>query len=87
MRAQRAGGDMAIANQPGTFRNSGGVLSNRNQPSPRWVYVVVLIGALLMALGGVIALVNPAMLVSPHDQINGAVHVYAGYLASCATYV
>jgi hypothetical protein len=46
------------------------------------VYVVVLIGALLMALGGVIALVNPAMLVSPHDQINGAVHIYAGYLAS-----
>ncbi len=22
------------------------------------------------------------MLVSPHDQINGAVHIYAGYLAS-----
>ena len=37
---------------------------------------------LLMAAGGVIALVNPAMLVSPQDQINGAVHIYAGYLAS-----
>jgi hypothetical protein len=35
-----------------------------------------------MAAGGVIALVNPAMLVSPQDQINGAVHIYAGYLAS-----
>jgi hypothetical protein len=44
--------------------------------------VIVLIGAMLMASGGVIALVNPAMLVSPHDQINGAVHIYAGYLAS-----
>ena len=27
-------------------------------------------------------MVNPAMLVSPHDEINGAVHIYAGYLAS-----
>ncbi len=35
-----------------------------------------------MAAGGVIALVNPAMLASPHDQINGAIHIYAGYLAS-----
>ena len=35
-----------------------------------------------MAAGGIIALVNPAMLVSPQDQINGAVHTYAGYLAS-----
>ena len=45
--------------------------------------VVVLIGALLMAAGGIIALVNPAMLVSStRTQINGAVHIYAGYLAS-----
>lgn len=44
--------------------------------------MIVLIGAMLMASGGVIALVNPAMLVSPQDQINGAVHIYAGYLAS-----
>jgi hypothetical protein len=42
----------------------------------------VLVGALLIAAGGVIALVNPAMLVSPQDQISGAVHIYAGYLAS-----
>ncbi len=34
-----------------------------------------------MAVGGIIALVNPVMLVSPHDQINGAVHIYAGYFA------
>jgi hypothetical protein len=36
----------------------------------------------LTAMGAVIAMVNPAMLVSPHDEINGAVHIYAGYLAS-----
>jgi hypothetical protein len=32
--------------------------------------------------GAIIALVNPAMLVSPQDAINGAVRIYAGYLAS-----
>jgi hypothetical protein len=48
---------------------------------PKWTGIVVVIGALLMAAGGIIALVNPAMLASPHDQINDAVHVYAGYFA------
>jgi len=32
--------------------------------------------------GAVIALVHPVMLVSAHDEINGAVHIYAGYLAA-----
>ena len=49
---------------------------------PWWLPVIVIIGALLMVLGGVIALVNPAMLVSPTDEINSAVKVYAGYLVS-----
>jgi len=35
-----------------------------------------------MAVGALIALLNPAMLVSPHDEINAAVHIYAGYLFS-----
>jgi hypothetical protein len=35
-----------------------------------------------MGAGALIALLNPAMLVSPHDEINAAVHVYAGYLFS-----
>jgi hypothetical protein len=47
-----------------------------------WLSAAVILGALLMAAGGIIALVNPAMLVSPHEEINEAVHVYAGYLAS-----
>lgn len=51
-------------------------------PIPRWVGIVVVLGALLMAAGGIIALVNPSMLASPQDEINGAVHIYAGYLAS-----
>jgi len=47
-----------------------------------WVAIAVLLGALLMATGAVLALVHPAMLVSPHDEINNAVRVYAGYLAA-----
>jgi hypothetical protein len=49
---------------------------------PLWVRIVVVLGAILMAMGAGIALVHPAMLVSPHDDINGAVRVYAGYLVS-----
>jgi hypothetical protein len=37
---------------------------------------------MLMAAGGVIALVHPAMLVSAHAEINLASRVYAGYLVS-----
>jgi hypothetical protein len=47
-----------------------------------WPPAVVLLGVVLTAMGGVIALVHPVMLVSPHDEINGAVHIYAGYLAA-----
>jgi hypothetical protein len=47
-----------------------------------WVRVVVILGALLLATGAVLALVNPAMLASPRDEINGAVRIYAGYLTS-----
>jgi hypothetical protein len=35
-----------------------------------------------MVAGALIALLNPAMLVSPGDEINDAVHIYAGYLFS-----
>ncbi len=68
-------------------------MSNRSDPTPNqltaitdripvlWSVIVVL-GALLMAVGAVIALLHPAMLISPHDEINGAVHIYAGYFAS-----
>ena len=53
-----------------------------SQPIPWWLRLVVILGALLTAMGAVIALVHPAMLVSPHDEINGAVHIYAGYMAA-----
>jgi hypothetical protein len=49
---------------------------------PWWLQTIVLVGALLMAAGALIALLYPGMLVSPHDDINAAVHIYAGYLFS-----
>lgn len=49
---------------------------------PGWLYACVSIGALLMALGGVIALVNPGMLLAPGEPITNGVRVYAGYLVS-----
>jgi hypothetical protein len=61
-------------------------LANSHPPPPAttafpwWLQTIVLFGALLMGAGALIALVNPAMLVSSHDEINAAVHVYAGYL-------
>ena len=47
-----------------------------------WPKAIAVLGALLLAAGALIALFHPAMLVSAHDEINGAVHIYAGYLAS-----
>ena len=41
-----------------------------------------ILGAILLTAGACIALLRPVMLASPHDEINGAVHIYAGYLAS-----
>jgi hypothetical protein len=51
-------------------------------PIAWWLCLIVIFGALLTATGAILALVHPKMLVSPHDEINGAVHIYAGYFAS-----
>lgn len=56
-------------------------LSSR-EALPWWLRTIVVLGSLLMATGALIALMHPAMLVSRHDEINGAVHIYAGYFAS-----
>jgi hypothetical protein len=47
-----------------------------------WASAIAIIGALLLAVGGVIALTHPALLAAPGDTINGAVRVYASYFAS-----
>ena len=49
---------------------------------PKWLPLIVVPGALLLAAGAIIALVNPVMLASPGIAINSAVHVYAGYLVA-----
>jgi hypothetical protein len=49
---------------------------------PWWVRLIVILGSVLTAAGAVIALVHPVMLLSPHDDINRAVQVYAGYMAA-----
>jgi hypothetical protein len=49
---------------------------------PWWVNATVIAGALLLGAGGIIALVRPEMLVSPHAEMNSAARVYAGYLVS-----
>ena len=49
---------------------------------PGWLYACVIVGALLMALGSVIALVNPGMLLAPGEPITSGVKVFAGYFVS-----
>jgi hypothetical protein len=49
---------------------------------PAWLYVSVIAGAMLMGLGGVIALVKPGLLLGPGEVISSGVRVYAGYLVS-----
>jgi hypothetical protein len=49
---------------------------------PAWLYASVIAGAMLMGLGGVIALVKPGLLLGPGEVISSGVRVYAGYLVS-----
>jgi hypothetical protein len=58
------------------------VRSNPRASVPWWLSISVVLGAVLMAAGAIIALIRPAMLVSPSAAINGATRVYAGYLVS-----
>jgi hypothetical protein len=53
-----------------------------NSALPWWVSAIVVVGALLLTMGAVIALANPAMLVGNALDINQATRVYTGYLFS-----
>jgi hypothetical protein len=64
---------------PKSFRSPSG-----RSTFPWWLNAVVVLGALLMIMGGLIALLQPSRLVSAHDEITGAVRVYAGYFAARA---
>jgi len=52
------------------------------QRTPAWVNLVVILCAVLMGAGAVIAFAKPGMLVDPHAEINEAVRTYAGYLTA-----
>lgn len=62
--------------------SNGAEASVTESTMPWWLRLIVVLCALLMTLGAVIAFVRPAMLVSPNDQITEAVRIYAGYLAA-----
>jgi hypothetical protein len=47
-----------------------------------WVYLVVIVCALLSGAGALIALVDPAMLVAPGAEINEAARIFAGYFVA-----
>jgi hypothetical protein len=53
-----------------------------NASLPGWLSSSIVLGALLMATGAMIALVHPAMLVAAGAEINDATRIYAGYLVS-----
>jgi len=47
-----------------------------------WIRLVVILGALLMGAGAVLALVDPAMLVGRMSEMTGAAQVFAGYFVA-----
>ena len=56
--------------------------ANFSTSFPLWVQIVVIVGAVLLSAGAFISLLHPILLVSPHDEINSAVRVYAAYTFS-----
>ena len=71
----------APASAPPSSLTSASPFSSRSG-FPWWVQTIVILGAALLAAGAMIALIHPVLLVSPHDEINGAVRIFAGYLFS-----
>jgi hypothetical protein len=57
------------------------LLDTKNPPKiPWWVATIVILGVLLTATGGILALVRPETLAG--EPMNQAAYVYAGYLVS-----
>ncbi len=56
--------------------------ANVSEQFPLLVRIVVGIGAVLLIAGALISLLHPILLVSPHDEINPAVRVFAAYTFS-----
>jgi hypothetical protein len=73
---------LASAGGSGGFVIKTEVSHLRFRAVPVWANIIVILSAVLMGLGAVIALVKPEMLVDPHAVINPAVRVFAGYLTA-----
>lgn len=56
-------------------------MQSNSPASSRWPALVVVLGAVLLAAGAGIALLRPAILVSPYDAITPAVRTFADYFA------
>jgi hypothetical protein len=56
-------------------------MQSNSPASARWPAMVVVLGAVLLAAGAAIALLRPAILVSPYDAITPAVRTFADYFA------
>ena len=74
---------VSAANAVGSATMPQTLISNSKSVTlPWWVSAIVLLAALLLTAGAIIALVHPAMLVSPGAAITPATRVYADYLFS-----
>lgn len=56
--------------------------STATRAIPWWLVTIVILGALLAAVGGILAIVQPQMLLGSGQSMNDAANVYAGYLIS-----
>ncbi len=63
-------------------RSTSSSRTNAGLNLPVWLRVLIVFGALLMVMGGVIAWAKPGMLLTPNSPITEGVRVYAGYLVS-----
>ena len=63
-------------------KTASAAITSRSTVIPPWIGVFVVVGGLLMTMGGVIALLKPSMLMSPHDEVTNGVKIYAGYVVA-----
>jgi hypothetical protein len=53
-----------------------------DQSVPRWIVAVVALGATLLLVGALLAILRPSMLLAHGEPITSGVRVYSGYLFS-----
>ena len=58
------------------------LLQRSGVSAPLWTQLIAVVGVLLCAAGGAIALERPIMLVGPDGAVSAAAHIFAGYFAA-----